>query len=167
MTICLGKVAIKATKHWWRGVVIGESLLLASTREEYLLHVSGSFIWSHFIDKRNHIAYFRVHSLAISLYFSRSVLYIRAISGTKGSSGLGSVSSEQMDRRTETNKKWNKIQMSQRKSDMYNIYIDIYCKKITVLVVSYMQATFHLQHFNDVGYHSKSLEKPWDINIVL
>lgn len=48
----------------------------------------------------HHIAYFRVHSRANSLYFSRSVLYILAISGTNGSSGFGSHSREQMDKRT-------------------------------------------------------------------
>lgn len=49
----------------------------------------------------HHIAYFLVHSLANSLYFSRSVLYILAISGTSGSSGFGSQSREQIDNRTE------------------------------------------------------------------
>lgn len=48
----------------------------------------------------HHIAYFLVHSRANSLYFSRSVLYILAISGTKGSSGLGSQSNEQIDNKT-------------------------------------------------------------------
>lgn len=48
----------------------------------------------------HHIAYFRVHSRASSLYFSRSVLYILAISGTSGSSGLGSQSREQIDNKT-------------------------------------------------------------------
>lgn len=46
------------------------------------------------------MAYFLVHSRANSLYLSRSVLYIRAISGTSGSSGFGSHSNEQIDRRT-------------------------------------------------------------------
>ena len=46
------------------------------------------------------MAYFRVHSLASSLYLLRSVLYILAISGTRGSSGFGSVSSEQIDNNT-------------------------------------------------------------------
>ena len=50
-----------------------------------------------------YIAYFVVHSLAVTLYFERSVLYIRAISGTNGSSGLGSQSKEQMDKSTEAN----------------------------------------------------------------
>ena len=48
----------------------------------------------------HHIAYFRVHSRANSLYFSLSVLYILAISGTSGSSGLGSQSREQIDNKT-------------------------------------------------------------------
>lgn len=48
----------------------------------------------------DHIAYFLVHSLANSSYLTLSVLYIRAISGTNGSSGFGSQSSEQMDRST-------------------------------------------------------------------
>lgn len=47
-----------------------------------------------------HIAYFWVHSFAVSLYFERWVLYNLAISGTSGSSGFGSVSREQMDKRT-------------------------------------------------------------------
>jgi len=50
--------------------------------------------WGH------HMAYLRVHSLASSLYFSLSVLYILAISGTNGSSGFGSHNREQMDKRT-------------------------------------------------------------------
>lgn len=48
----------------------------------------------------HHIAYFLVHSRANSLYFSRSVLYILAISGTRGSSGFGSQSREQIDNKT-------------------------------------------------------------------
>lgn len=49
----------------------------------------------------HHIAYLRVHSRASSLYFSRSVLYILAISGTSGSSGFGSHNNEQIESRTE------------------------------------------------------------------
>ena len=49
---------------------------------------------------RVHMAYFLVHSLAHSLYLCGSVLYSLAISGTRGSSGFGSQSSEQMDRST-------------------------------------------------------------------
>ena len=49
---------------------------------------------------RPQIAYFRVHSLAVASYRERSVLYTCAISGTSGSSGFGSVSMEQIDRRT-------------------------------------------------------------------
>lgn len=52
----------------------------------------------------HHIAYFRVHSRASSLYLSRSVLYILAISGTSGSSGFGSHSREQIDNSTESKK---------------------------------------------------------------
>jgi len=46
------------------------------------------------------MAYLCVQSLASWLYLSLSVLYMRAISGTNGSSGFGSVSSEHMDKRT-------------------------------------------------------------------
>jgi len=46
------------------------------------------------------MAYFRVHSRAVDSYRDRSVLYTCAISGTSGSSGLGSVSIEQMLRST-------------------------------------------------------------------
>lgn len=47
-----------------------------------------------------YIAYFCVHSLACLLYFSLSDLQICAISGTKGSSGLGSQSREHIDNKT-------------------------------------------------------------------
>lgn len=57
----------------------------------------------------HHIAYFLVHSRANSLYFSRSVLYILAISGTKGSSGFGSQSNEQIDNRTAIKKESNLV----------------------------------------------------------
>ena len=46
------------------------------------------------------MAYFRVHSLANSVYLSLSVLKMRAISGTRGSSGFGSQSSEQIESNT-------------------------------------------------------------------
>ena len=51
----------------------------------------------------HHMAYFRVHSRASSLYRSRSVLYILAISGTNGSSGLGSHNKEQIESSTASN----------------------------------------------------------------
>ena len=47
-----------------------------------------------------YMAYFLVHSFAQSLYLLMSVLYSLAISGTRGSSGLGSHSREQMDNST-------------------------------------------------------------------
>lgn len=46
------------------------------------------------------MAYLRVHSRAVDSYWARFVLYTCAISGTRGSSGLGSVSMEQIDKRT-------------------------------------------------------------------
>lgn len=49
-----------------------------------------------------YMAYLCVQSFASWLYRSLSVLYMRAISGTRGSSGFGSVSSEQIDSRTVT-----------------------------------------------------------------
>lgn len=58
------------------------------------------FLFSRLLSGTHHIAYFLVHSRASSLYFSRSVLYILAISGTSGSSGLGSHSREQIDNNT-------------------------------------------------------------------
>ena len=51
-----------------------------------------------------HMAYFDVHSFANLWYLSLSDLYILAISGTNGSSGFGSVSSEQIDSNTEKDK---------------------------------------------------------------
>jgi len=59
-----------------------------------------SYVFFPFLKSFNHIAYFRVHSLANSVYFSLSVLNILAISGTKGSSGLGSHRREQIDNST-------------------------------------------------------------------
>ena len=53
------------------------------------------------VPKSPYDAYFFVHSLAVSLYFLRSVLKTRAISGTSGSSGLGSVRREHTDKSTE------------------------------------------------------------------
>lgn len=49
---------------------------------------------------KNYCAYFLVHSRAVSSYLARFVLYVWAISGTKGSSGLGSVNNEQIDNNT-------------------------------------------------------------------
>merc|ERR1719381_411218 len=46
------------------------------------------------------MAYFFVHSFASWLYFSLSVLKMRAISGTRGSSGLGSHSREHTESKT-------------------------------------------------------------------
>jgi hypothetical protein len=50
--------------------------------------------------KRQRDTHFLVHSLAVASYRVLSVLYKCAISGTSGSSGLGSVSIEQIERRT-------------------------------------------------------------------
>merc|ERR1719374_196951 len=47
-----------------------------------------------------YIAYFLVHSLAVASCLVLSCLYTLAISATKGSSGLGSVSKLQIDKRT-------------------------------------------------------------------
>ena len=47
-----------------------------------------------------HIANRRVHSRAVALCRSMSVLYMLAISGTRGSSGLQSHISELIERRT-------------------------------------------------------------------
>ena len=55
-----------------------------------------------------HMAYFRVHSLASVSYLPLSDLYRRAISGTNGSSGFGSVSNEHIDKRTATKKKYHR-----------------------------------------------------------
>jgi len=46
------------------------------------------------------MAYFFVHSFAMSVYFDLSVLNVLAISGTSGSSGFGSHKREHMDRST-------------------------------------------------------------------
>lgn len=46
------------------------------------------------------IAYFCVQLRAVASYLARSVLYMWAISGTRGSSGFGSVSNEQIESNT-------------------------------------------------------------------
>ena len=46
------------------------------------------------------IAYFWVQLRALASYLARSVLYMCAISGTRGSSGFGSVSNEHMESST-------------------------------------------------------------------
>lgn len=46
------------------------------------------------------MAYFWVQLRAVVSYLARSVLYMWAISGTRGSSGLGSVSNEQIESNT-------------------------------------------------------------------
>ena len=51
-------------------------------------------------DGQDHMAYLCVHSRAVSSCLPRSVRKICAFSGTSGSSGFGSVSSEQIDSRT-------------------------------------------------------------------
>lgn len=61
----------------------------------------------------HHMAYLRVHSRASSLYRSRSVLYILAISGTKGSSGFGSHNKEQIDRSTKLKQNNREISVTQ------------------------------------------------------
>jgi len=46
------------------------------------------------------MAYFWVQLLAVDSYLFLSVLYMWAISGTKGSSGFGSVNREQIESNT-------------------------------------------------------------------
>lgn len=48
----------------------------------------------------NHVANFFVHSFAVSLNFCLLLLYSWAISGTKGSSGLASVSNDEIESNT-------------------------------------------------------------------
>lgn len=50
--------------------------------------------------KHQPMAYFWVQLRAVASYFARSDLYICAISGTRGSSGFGSVSNEQIESST-------------------------------------------------------------------
>lgn len=90
----------------------GWSLLLLLVVVGSIYNTARIKFWRYiFWSGTHHIAYFRVHSRASSLYFSRSVLYILAISGTSGSSGLGSQSREQIDNNTKNRKSvrylWN------------------------------------------------------------
>lgn len=89
----------------------------------------------------HHIAYFRVHSRANSLYFSRSVLYILAISGTNGSSGFGSHSREQMDKRTR-----NKINETvYLLIIIINVNVQWNKDRFCVLILVNQQLLFHMQ----------------------
>ena len=47
-----------------------------------------------------HMAYFFVNSAALASNFALSLMYSLAMSGTRGSSGLGSVRRDDMERRT-------------------------------------------------------------------
>ena len=67
------------------------------TLKKYLFRTS---IHDFYIPYLHYMAYFLHFSLANWMYMSLFVLKILAISGTRGSSGLGSHSSEQMDRST-------------------------------------------------------------------
>lgn len=79
----------------------------------------------------HHMAYLRVHSRASSLYLSRSVLYILAISGTRGSSGFGSQRREQIDSNTKHIRKkndWNKLNLQQQYNFQLVDHIEqLYC----------------------------------------
>ena len=74
----------------------------------FITYGPASHFTGHACTTAHYMAYFLVHSLAQSLYFPGSVLYSLAISGTSGSSGFGSQSSEQMD-----NKTWSAQQYSE------------------------------------------------------
>lgn len=52
------------------------------------------------LNNHHPIAYFCVQLRAVASYLARSVLYMWAISGTRGSSGFGSVSNEQIESNT-------------------------------------------------------------------
>jgi len=77
---------------------IKQLTLLPLLLHYYPLPIRKFFLW----DDRfgYHMAYFWVHSLACWRYLELSFLKSFAISGTSGSSGLGSQSREQMDNRT-------------------------------------------------------------------
>jgi hypothetical protein len=49
---------------------------------------------------KSQLAYLLVHSLAVASYLARFVLYSLPIYGTNGSSGFGSVKSEQIESNT-------------------------------------------------------------------
>lgn len=86
--------------------------LLASCKSDYCL--INQFIWTRQLSNKADYSQTNsfckcIHRWLISFinynkwwdtYFSLSVLYMRAISGTSGSSGLGSHNREQMDKRT-------------------------------------------------------------------
>ena len=107
MAFCLNKI----TRH----IILSRSHGILSNQDHmafYLIKITWHFILSRshdILSYQDHMAYFLVHSLAHSVYFFRSVLYSLAISGTRGSSGLGSHSMEQIDNNTCNNNTHNKL----------------------------------------------------------
>lgn len=91
----------------------------------------------------HHIAYFRVHSRASSLYFSRSVLYILAISGTNGSSGFGSQSREQIDNRTVKKKR------RERKKKSIKFYF-VSSKMFLCMVRCYNEIIYFIEYLSSM-----------------
>lgn len=65
-----------------------------------LIFPSSFFFFSVIPDSVNYMAYFEVHSRAVLSCLALSVLRSWAISGTNGSSGLGSVKRLQMESKT-------------------------------------------------------------------
>lgn len=91
-------------KTWWCGRSNSKNSPGSRFCPSFILQQSLLLIFLQYIflfSRFDHMAYFCVHSRASVLYLSRSVLYMRAISGTNGSSGFGSQSNEQIDSKTE------------------------------------------------------------------
>ena len=74
--------------------------ITALDTNDVCLHVVHFIANTHQARPLLYMAYFFVQSLACWLYFGLSVLNSLAISGTSGSSGLGSHNNEQMESKT-------------------------------------------------------------------
>jgi len=96
----------------------------------------------------SYMAYFLVHSLAHSLYLDTSVLYNLAISGTNGSSGLGSHNNEHIDNSTCNS---NNVKNSQNM--LNNSYPLICTHHMSVLEV--LRIALLLQNLFEICFYKK------------
>jgi hypothetical protein len=106
-------------------------IFIAANEQKY----TEESIFEHELKSRSDqpIAYLRVQFFAVASYFARSVLYIWAISGTRGSSGFGSVRREHIESKTYIQTNWN-IQMGQNDKKRVRLNWDSKSNTITAIV---------------------------------
>ena len=89
-------------KTWWRDTTY---VCMWGISPSTTVARNGSRSSTYYSDS-SYMAYLAVHSLAVASCWVLLFLSIWAISGTNGSSGLGSVSSEQIDSSTCSEQRW-------------------------------------------------------------